>query len=28
VHFDPADVTLWPAAPSRSAQLTLSAAED
>jgi ABC-type sulfate/molybdate transport systems ATPase subunit/ABC-type sulfate transport system permease component len=28
VRLDPADITLWPAAPSRSGQLTLSAAED
>ena len=28
VRLDPATITLWPAAPSRSGQLTLSAAED
>jgi hypothetical protein len=28
VRLDPANITLWPAAPSRSGQLTLSAAED
>jgi ABC-type sulfate/molybdate transport systems ATPase subunit/ABC-type sulfate transport system permease component len=28
VRLDPADITLWPAAPSRSGQLTLSAADD
>jgi ABC-type sulfate/molybdate transport systems ATPase subunit/ABC-type sulfate transport system permease component len=28
VRLDPADITLWPAAPARSGQLTLSAAED